>query len=605
MAKSFVYNKAMTSLLDNKVINATITFFKKAFSSKWKWLLIGALSVIFLYATYFIFIYNPSPTYTNKDGYWKDYGILSFHILSGVLILFLLFLGFFLWGRRKLTVHKATTIIALIAALWVMVYGLSTPIYNYNGLWNQHDLYYGDTHSRYLMENGIYDGGGGHFGMIMSVYRYSIIPEIVFKDGAYDYSFSAVLERYQPKMFYLVSGFFMKFNSLFIHSNEMIVNINGSEAYGLTNREWALYESLRLLYTMMEWLQIYFIYKIFKRIHLEGKGLLIAFALAIFNPMWCFFANWTNNDGMSTFFSIVAIYYVLCYMQDRKTYQVLLIAMGIGFSMACKLGGALVAIVIAPMLLYVFVKSIKEKKQENRKLPPWALVLIQLAAFALVVFPLGLGWPLWSYIKFGQPIVFFSPVNNDALYIQNESFFERFILFPNSDTFRLIWVYHSNKDPNFIQDTSLLTALVKTSLYGEYGFGLSSVQCATLYGSSLALIFIMMLLLPYRFIRFIMNKEKKVDLQRIYLFASILIVFYGWAVYFVSSYPHTCNEDMRYIALIIIPLCGLVGSTFSSFEEENIAPMRIIGKGAITLSSIFFVSASIIAYLTMSPWYYR
>jgi hypothetical protein len=102
-----------------------------------------------------------------------------------------------------------------------------------------------------------------------------------------------------------------------------------------------------------------------------------------------------------------------------------------------------------------------------------------------------------------------------------------------------------------------------------------------------------------------MCKEKKLDLTRIYLFASILIVFYGWAVYFVSSYPHTCNEDMRYIAVIIIPLCGLAGSTFSSFENESVAPMKIIGKGAISLSTLFFASSSIIAYLTMSPWYYR
>lgn len=577
---------------------------------KLRFLLIGLGCIIFLYVMYFAFCFNAEPFYIDRSNFWKDGRNIAFHIICWVLLFGGLVTGVYLFINHKLNYRIAAIIIALMGGIFVMIYGLSTPIYNYNGGWNQHDLYYGSIWSRYYMEDkDILDGGGGHFGMIMTIYRYNILPEIIQHNGVSDFSFSAVLERYQPKLFYLISALFMKFQTIFIPANEGLVSIDGSTAYNLTNQEWALFESLRLLYTMMEWAQIYFIYKIFVRLKLQQKPLLIAFALAIFNPMWCYFANWANNDGMSTFFSIIAIYYVLCYMQDGKTYQLLLTALGIGCSMACKLGGALTAIIVAPLLIYRFIKSFKAPKQERKgpfkNLPEWGFVMIQYVAFALIVFPLGLGFPIYNYVRFGQDIVFFSPVNNEALYIVNENFAERFLLFPNADTFRLLWVYHSNRNtPAYIQDTSLITAIIKTSLYGEYGFGLSFIQCLALYISALALIFFMMFVTPYRIVRFIRSKAKQVNPLRIYLFAAIIIVCYGWAVYFVNSYPHTCNEDMRYIPLIILPLAGLVGTTYQYFEDhENIQPIALVGKGVIISCASLFVFCAALTYLTLSPWY--
>lgn len=594
-----------------KASSATWRFIKKAYTGKFRFLVIALTAIIFLYLMYFAFEFRVAPSPGGRDNYWKDARNLAFHVVAGLLFITLVAYGFHQYYHHRLTYRKAAVIIALAGAVFVMIYGLSTPIYDYGGTWNQHDVYYGSTGSRYYMaDRGILDGGGGHFGMIMTVYRYNIIPEIKYVNGAYDFSFSGVLERYQPKLFYIISGWYMRFNSLFIGANDAIVQIGDSTAYGLTNQEWALYESLRLLYTMMEWLQIYFIYKIFVRLHLRKKGLLIAFALAIFNPMWCYFANWTNNDGMSTFFAIVGLYYAICYYQDRKTYQLLLCAVGVGASMACKLGGALIAIVIAPMMIFVFVKSIiaSRKGEKIHKMPAWVWVGIQFLLFALIVFPLGLGFPIYSKIRFGQDIAYFSPVNNDALYIQNESFFERFILFPNSDTFRLLWVYHSNKDTaaGYFQDTSLITAIIKTSLYGEYGFGLSSLQCLLLYISALALIFAMMIICCMRIGLYFYDRKWKVDVDRTYTFAAIIAVFYGWAVYFVNSFPHTCNEDMRYIAVIILPLCGIVGSTYQRFEErptQNL--MTKISRPAIVILTGIFVFVAFGCYLTLSPWYYR
>ena len=586
-------------------------FFVVAYTGKWRFVSIGISVILGLYILYFAFLYKPAMWPSAKEWMWLDGRSMTFHILMILAGVALVLRFMYLLGGKRLTVHKGAVLIALMGVVLVTVYGLGTPIFDCGTNWNQHDLYYGDIGSRYLMEDGTLDGGGGHFGMIMTIFRHNILSEIMKKsDGTYDFSFGAVLERYQPKTFYLLSAYFMKFNSLFIHGEEGVISIDGSTTYGLTNTEWACFESLRILYTGIEIAQIYFIYRIFQRVHLKGNGLLIAFALTVMNPMWCYYANWANNDGISTFFSLVGLYYAICFLQERKTHQAALSAFGIGVSMSCKLGGALIAIVVAPMLIFVLVKAIMEtaKGQRDGKLPNWGKVLLQLGLFAIIVFPLGLGWPIYSYVKYGQPIVFFSPVNNPTLHIANDDFMFRFIYFPNADNFRMIWVYHSNAmvEQGYIQDTSLLTAIMKTSLYGEYGFGKSAIQCGALYIASFALILFSMVAFTVRFVRFLMAKEKAIDPLRLFVFAGILVVYYGWAVYFVNSYPDTCNEDMRYIPQIILALSGIVGSTFTYGEEKenNVILKKGTTMGCLAVTMVF-VLASLICYLTLCPWFYR
>ncbi len=589
------------------------SFIKKAYTGKFRLLAIGATVAVVLFALYFGFCFKTSPSDGPKTNYWSDVRIIAFHCICGMAFFGLVFYGVYCLAKQKMTFRKAVLLIALAGGVFVTIYGLSTPIWDYGSLWNQHDLYYASVPGRYYMpEYDVTDCGGGHFGMIMTVYRYTIIPQIKFVNGKYDFSFSGVLERYQPKLFYLVSGFFMKFIGIFVPENNGIVSVSGSTGFGLTNKEWSLFESLRLLYTMIEWLQIYFIYKIFSRLHFKKTPLLIAFTLAIFNPMWCFFANWANNDGMSTFFAIVGLYYALCYFQDGKWFQILGIAFGVGASMACKLGGAMVAIVIAPMMLFRLYTGLRATIKEGARSPGGKMPLIwyrviQYAVFAVIVFPLGLGFPIYSKIRYGQDIFYFSPVTNDALNIANQSFLDRFVLFPNSDVFRMLWVYHSNKDAKYIQDTSLITALIKTSLYGEYGFGLSSLQCALMYVNSIVLILVMMFLIPYRFVMYVFFSDHKIkDPFRFYVISAIIVIFYGWGVYFVNSYPHTCNEDMRYIPILILGLCGMVASTYQSLDENPKVPViSKAGKASIVILTASFATFVCGGYLTMSPWYYR
>lgn len=562
---------------------------------KWRYAIIFPLMLLGLYVLYFSFSFKSAPTTTSaENSYWLDGRLIALRVLLGVLDAGLLALGIVLFCKRKLTFRGTALILAGIAMSVIITYSFTTPIYDYNTVWNQHDIYYGSTRGdRY---------GGGHFGIIMNFFKtWGVTGMVPDGKGGYDLTnFGVVLERYQPKFFYIVSGLFMKFNSLFIHVGDGLVSISGDGTkYGLTNTDWATYESLRILYCYMELVQLLFIYKIFVLLRFKGFPLLTAFTVAAFTPVWCYFANWTNNDGMCCFFSVLALYYTLRFLKSYSWFDVIMIAVSIGLSMSCKLGGSLVALVIAPFLIYAFVLSVKNHT--------WKRMLIQAIVFALIVFPLGLFWPIYNKVMYGQPILFFMPVNNPVLHISNDNFFDRFIWYPNSDTFRLIWVYHSNTDaPRYYQDTSLIVALIKTALYGEYGFGHSQAELTFLYIMA-NFVFVMFLLGQVYLLIMVFKNGKFLDLKRTLFLLALFVVMYGWAVWFVNAHPDTCNEDIRYVPLLVLVVAGGLGSLMQSLMENQSkrAPVtKAIGYVSMGLIALYALG-SVIGYLTLSAWYYR
>lgn len=561
---------------------------------KWRFAIIFPLMLLGLYALYFAFIYKTSPSSGSADAsYWTDPRQWAFRIVLGLVDIGLVVLMIRRFFTRKLTFHEAALILSALAMSVIVSYSFGTPIYDYGITWNQHDLYYAS--------GSAVDYGSGHFGLIMTIFKTGKIPAILQdSEGNYLFDFSSVVERYQPKTFYFVSAAFMKFNSLFIHAGDAVVAVSGSTAYGLTQTDWALFESLRILYCFMELVQIYFIYKIFQRLRFAKAPLLVAYGVAIFTPIWCYFANWANNDGMSAFFAVLAIYFLLGFMKRKDWVDVVGLAASIGLSMSCKLGGALVALVALPFLLWAFVRSFRDKT--------WRKVTLQGVVFALIVFPLGLGWPLYNYFKFGQPILFFSPVDNSSLYISNTNFFDRFIWYPNADVFRIIYVYHSNADaPAYYQDTSLITALLKTSFYGEYGFGRSDVQLFLIYLFGSLLFFVSLLAVPFLAVKAFIRK-RFLDGPRALFLALVFFIMYGWAVWFVARYPYTCNEDIRYVPLLILPVAGLLGSLVQSLEEPGegkAAKLQKVVHDSLMGLTACYAFGVVLAYLSLSAWYYR
>ena len=83
--------------------------------------------------------------------------------------------------------------------------------------------------------------------------------------------------------------------------------------------------------------------------------------------------------------------------------NILYVALLVGGSMAAKLAGALCAPAIALLFLYKWWKN----RQETRRYFAW------FAAFAAICVPLGLGWSVLNWVRWGVPLGYVPVLSTD------------------------------------------------------------------------------------------------------------------------------------------------------------------------------------------------
>ncbi len=589
----------LASIRENALIKKASSFLTK----HWKWLCFAFGCILFLYVVYFAFCFKTSPTYESADtSYWNLRNIL-FRVFCGAIDIAIFVWGMFLLAKGRLHAREACVLLSFMAMVTSMCYSFSTPIWDYGRHWNQHDDYYANTGGQYIMSDGNLDGGSGHFGLIMTFYRYMKVPEIkLTSEGVYDFSFAAVGERYQPKTFYLLSALFMRFNSLFMHGESGQVSIN---SYAMSNTEWLLFESNRILWTALVWLGYYYIYKTLRLVGFKGRPLVLGYALIAFCPMFFFFANWCNNDGMCAFFGFASLYRGLSFYKKKDWKNCCLCALDVGLSMSCKLGGAILALALIPLLLLGFIENVKASKgRKMLSFNPWTRNLLQGLAFAAIVFPVGLFWPIYNYVRFGQDILFFSDAQNSRLAI-TMNLFQACFLWPNEETFWSIFVYHFTY-PNWdmVQDVSLTSNLLKKTLYNEYQWGHSYAQLSVLYSCACLILLYVIIMLFVRLVALLWKREKPKDWVRLIYLSSILLGNYLWEVWFVFRSPYTCNCDMRYIPTFMLGFAGLSSSHFKWSESHIKNPlMNKVMRGFELALVASFVGAVVVSYTTICAWY--
>ena len=272
--------------------------------------------------------------------------------------------------------------------------------------------------------------------------------------------------------------------------------------------------------------------------------------------------------------------------------------------MSCKLGGAIVALALIPMLAVAFIDSLRASKGQTLSLKtPWVQLLLKGVCFALIVFPIGLFWPIYSKIRFGQDIFFFSDAKNERLLI-NIPLWQACFLWPNKESFWSIFVYHFQyPEWNMIQDVSLTSNVLKKALYNEYQWGHSYWQLSVLYATAFLLVLYVLVMIPIRFVFALIKRNKPKDWRRSLAIASILIANWGWLVWFIYKSPYTCNCDIRYIPTFLLGFGALFGGHVDS--SDNISNPRLKKLNDVFQIGLVscFVMASIVTYISVCQWY--
>ena len=221
---------------------------------------------------------------------------------------------------------------------------------------------------------------------------------------------SNVNQFYHPPLFYMLSAAFMKAASLITRKTE-IGNF--------------LYMSQMVSCTAACLVPV-FTDEILKRMNAGGFVRAAALLLIAVFPAQILASGRVNNDALVLLLMVMALYFTLLWHKEQKMSYIIGIAVTIGAGMMTKLNGGLVALVTGPIMLYHLIKTIRSKNKEDIK-----NIIIQLAVFAVICFPLGLWYPIRNYIKFGQPLNYvLDQGKNSFVYTGDASFAEKWLHVP-------------------------------------------------------------------------------------------------------------------------------------------------------------------------------
>ncbi|MBP5230789.1 MAG: glycosyltransferase family 39 protein [Clostridia bacterium] len=485
--------------------------------------------------------------------------------------LFLLFLAFgiliLIWKfRDAVDDRKVILLLFLLAFAARLVYVLDISIVT-----NQHD-----TRNFSVLENNY-----GHTGYIRYLMENWSLP---------DFDVRGKSQFYHPPLHHLICAVWLKLQTA--------VGVSFDDAT----------ENLQILTLFYSMVSLYAVKKILDLFRVKGIAYYVSFSLVAFHPTFFLLAGSINNDGLSVMFIFLAVYAGLAWYRNPSWYRILAVAVCIGLSMMSKLATGVIAPAMAMLFLIRFIKQ-KGFRAKGK-------MVGQFAAFGAVCIPLGIGWQVRNFLKFGVPLTYVPRLSDQAdQYLGGYSVAERFFEFRSLSDFGVFPARAGTQGAEYFEHNIPLAAL-KSSLFGEYSVwknkwmlnGLATV----LFWITVALTLLAVVAAICLIVRFLRKKAKFVsdgcqirpaELAFFAAYAATILISYA---VFCFSYPHFCSMDFRYIVPLLLIGSVLLGVFLNSAQHDaeegggkKAGFMRILSKAALA-AVIAFSALSLILY----PFYF-
>ena len=346
-------------------------------------------------------------------------------------------------------------------------------------------------------------------------------------------------------------------------------------------------ESLQMLTLFYSMCVMILSYKILKYFKLKGNLLYIALGIINFHPAFILFSGSINNDILALVFIMGAVLNALKWYQNPDLWQIMKLAVCIGLGMMTKLSAGIIAPPTALLFLIIFIKKCKTD---------WKELLKQFLCFSGVCVPLGLWYPVRSWLKWDIPVLYVHEIDEGELqYITDKNFWERitdFSLYQFQNPYeQWLWQDETGALQNY-NEFNPLTALLKTSLFGE---GLNeSLFGGTSFVNYISVIFFwvnvliagtaLISMLAMLFVKTSMKAGEKLFFLSFYL--CMMGNFYSMS----EKYPLVCTMNFRYITPTVI-----IGTLFLTLMLKKFKKPVHITASILTAS---FVLCSMIIYLT-------
>lgn len=393
---------------------------------------------------------------------------------------------------------------------------------------------------------------GGQLGYIYHFYSKSTLPAIDPRK---------MEQFYHPPLHHMLAAAWLKVN-----------NLLGKSMGGMDE----LLQSLTLFYSGCT---LGFLNKIGIKLKISCKGRCIALGMASFLPFGIMMAGAVSNDGLMLLFDVMAIYFTLKWFEEPIMKNILLTAITVGCAMMTKLSGGLIIPAVAVVML---MKLFGDRQRMKR-------YIVQFFCFVLVVFPLGMWYPLRGLIKYGVPITYTPPVrSNAAEYIGEYGVIQR--LFGTGGQFYPLYVGFDNKTAGISYNIPI--SIVKFLTFGDGTYYLQNNVAKNL---GTWVFYLTVVLLALAFVGMIawLFKKRTELYARMLVLISVLVITIS---YFKSCFehPHVSIMHVRFIMLPVY-LCFLgLGGFFT--EEEERRGMSVVRKGLLGLALLYIVLSTLLFF---------
>ena len=458
----------------------------------------------------------------------------------------------------------ADLVVSVLAAGFVMraVMVLFTPLNFY-----QHDV-----------SNFSGRQAGFHDSYILYIYENFAIPDV---DVRYYGEF------YHPPLHYILSALFMRLNDVLPFKFAGDVDV------------------LKML--PMLWISyvVLFAKKILERLNTNGTPLVFSLLLISLNPHMIYLAIQVNNEPLAFMLLAGAVYFALEWYEKPEIKTILYTALCIGCSMMTKLSMGFVAFPVAWIFLARLIKTVKNKNDDRgRKAGLKTNELIkQFAAFAAVVFPLGLWFPVKNLITYGVPLTYVYSIDSSAnLDVWMYSLLQRLLL-PSQELLKTPFIMEGAGGNDF----NIILALVKTGLFDERQY--ESAYMITIARIMVVLSFILIPVVLFAAIRGAVRRYK--DSGRKLLDNTEGIALWILAAAFVFpefvfcfKYPVACTAAFRYISPVLIPIAFWCGSIMKTGKEKEAGAGLKIFTVCLKVLLVLFVLMTVLFYGPFAQYTY-
>ena len=473
--------------------------------------------------------------------FWAGLGTVAVSVI-------VLFIG------HKLTSRDAVSAVLCAGFIARGVMVLFTPL-NFN----QHDV-----------SNFSPDQAGFHDSYIMYIYNNFTIPSGDVRDYG---------QFYHPPLHYFISAMFLRLQTM--SPLKFAKDING----------------LKMLPMLWTSFLVLFAKKILEYFRLKGKALAFALMLIVFCPQMIFLSIQVNNDALALMLFVAAVFTALKWYGKPELTTILFLALAIGCAMMTKLSMGFAAFPVAWLFLAKLIKTVKAKKETRGRKPELSPneLIKQFVAFGLVVFPLGLWFPLKNLIGYGVPVTYVYEIDSSANQdVWMYSLIQRLFV-PSKELIKTPFL----QEGGTLNDYNIFLGILKTGLFDERKF--DSLYLTGVGRLLMAITFILVIAIVISAVAGailrIKNSGKKLfdnpENISLWILSGVLILS---EILFCFKHPVVCTEAFRYIAPVLVPAAFWCGDVIMKAEGKDVS------KGIKALSvcleglTVLFVLSVILFY---------